>query len=328
MANMAKQSLSEQLDQIVGAIITHPDAAPPRADSKLAPLVRIAADLRDLPSKDFKARLKADLQRRATMATPAVKPIPEGYRTITPYLTVREAPQLLEFLRQAFGAELLFEGTGSAGGMHAEVRIGDSRIMIGGGGVYKGPWFPTSLHLKVDDVDAVYARTLRAGGTSIHEPTDFEYGERGAGIKDASGNHWYLATPQRETHFLPEMGSVTPYLHPVGTAKLIDFLKEAFGAEDVARHQSPEGTVVHAKVRIGDSIVEMGEAHAEYQPMPTMFYMYVNNVDAAYERALKAAGAKSISAPADQPYGDRRAAVEDPSGNQWYLATHIKDVAP
>jgi len=260
------------------------------------------------------------------MATPAVAAIPQGYRTVTPYLTVREAPQLLEFLGQAFGAQVLFKGTGSAGGMHAEVKIGDSKVMVGGGGAYPGPWFPTSIHLKVDDVDTAYARALQVGATSIHAPADFDYGERGAGVKDQSGNHWYLATPKGETHFLPEMGSVTPYLHPVGATKLIEFLKEAFSAEEIARHEEPKGTVVHAKVRLGNSILEMGEAHGEYQPMPSMFYMYVNNVDAAYERAIKA-GAKSLSAPADQPYGDRNAGVEDPSGNQWYMAARVKDVS-
>jgi PhnB protein len=327
---MAKQprteQQAEQLDALVTAVLARRDSPVPRASAELAPLARIAADLRDLPRENFWATLKAELERSATMATLAVKAIPEGYRTITPYLTVREAPQLLEFLAQAFGAELLFKGTGPGGGMHAEVKIGDSKVMVGGGGAYPGPWFPSSIHLKVDDVDAVYARALQAGATSIHAPANFEYGERGAGITDLSGNHWYLATPTGETHFLPEMGSVTPYLHPVGATKLIDFLEEAFGAEEVARHEEPKGTVVHAKVRIGNSILEMGEAHGEYQPMPSMFYMYVNNADAAYERAIKA-GAKSLFAPADQPYGDRNAGVEDAFGNQWYLASRVKDVA-
>jgi uncharacterized glyoxalase superfamily protein PhnB len=260
------------------------------------------------------------------MATPAVNRIPEGYRTITPYLTVREAPQLLEFLGQAFGAQVLIKGTGSAGGLHAEVKIGDSKVMVGGGGTYPGPWFPTSIHLKVDDVDAVYARALQAGAASIYAPADSDYGERGAGIRDLSGNQWYLATPKGETHFLPEMGTVTPYLNPRGAGKLIDFLKQAFSAEEVARHEEPKGTVVHAKVRLGNSVLEMGEAHGEYQPMPTMFYMYVNNVDGSYARAIKA-GAKSLFAPADQPYGDRNAAVEDPFGNQWYMAARVKDVS-
>jgi PhnB protein len=176
----------------------------------------------------------------------------------------------------------------------------------------------------VDDVDQVYARALRSGAISMHEPRDFEYGERGAGIKDASGNHWYLATPQGETHFLPDMATVTPYLHPRGAGEMIDFLKQAFGAEEVVRAETPDGVIEHAKIRIGDSILEMGEAHGDYQPMPTVFYMYVNNADASYDRALKA-GAKSISAPADQPSGDRNAGVEDPFGNRWYIATQLKD---
>jgi uncharacterized glyoxalase superfamily protein PhnB len=327
---MAKQpvtkQLMEDLDQLVTAVLYGRDSSVPKASGKLAALARIAAGLRGLPREDFRTTLKAELERSAIMATPAVSLIPEGYRTITPYLTVREAPQLLEFLGQAFGAHVLFQGTGSAGGMHAEIKIGDSRVMVGGGGAYPGPWFPTSIHLKVDDVDAVYARALEAGATSIHAPADFDYGERGAGVEDRSGNHWYLAAPKGETHFLPEMCTVTPYLHPVGAAGMIDFLKEAFSAEEVARHEEPKGTVVHAKVRLGNSILEMGEAHGQYQPMPSMFYMYVNNVDTAYDRAVKA-GAKSLSAPADQPYGDRNAGVEDPFGNQWYLAARVKDVS-
>ena len=327
---MAKQpstkQLAEELDQLITAVLSGTDSALPSVSGKLALLARIATDLRDLPRETFRTTLKAELQRSATMATPAVKLIPEGYRTITPYLTVREAPQLLEFLGQAFGAELLSKGTGSAGGMHAEVKIGDSRLMVGGGGAYLGPWFPTSIHLKVDDVDAVYARALEAGAASIHAPADFDYGERGAGIRDLSGNHWYVATPKGETHFLPEMGTVTPYLHPRGAGVLIDFLERAFNAEEIVRHEEPAGTVVHAKMRIGNSILEMGEAHGEFQPMPSMFYMYVNHVDAAYDRAIEA-GAKSLLAPVDQPYGDRNAGVEDPFGNQWYLAARVSDVS-
>ena len=69
----------------------------------------------------------------------------------------------------------------------------------------------------------------------------------------------------------------------------------------------------------------MGEAHGEYQPMPTMFYLYIEDCDALYRRSLEAGGT-SISPPTDHDYGDRSAAVQDPFGNQWYLATHVKDV--
>ncbi|MGA8762401.1 MAG: VOC family protein, partial [Candidatus Sulfotelmatobacter sp.] len=84
--------------------------------------------------------------------------------------------------------------------------------------------------------------------------------------------------------------------------------------------------VHHAEIRVGDSVVEMGEAHGPYQPMQSMFYMYVPDCDAVYRRALEA-GAKSIQEPADQPYGDRLGLVADAFGNQWCIATHVKDAS-
>jgi hypothetical protein len=81
--------------------------------------------------------------------------------------------------------------------------------------------------------------------------------------------------------------------------------------------RAPDETIKHAKMRVGRSVVEMGEAHGPWQPMPTMFYLYVDDVDAAYRRAL-AAGAASMEEPAVQPYGERRAAARDAFDNQWY----------
>src|SRR5438445_327383 len=210
---MARRSLIEQLDEAVQAIIIHPSTPLPGVDVRIAPLISVAAELRDLPRPDFKARLKADLEReissmrnsmlsnstRSQGTTTAVNPIREGFHTITPYLIVDEA------------------------------------------------------------------------------------------------------------------------------AGLIDFVKDAFGAEESGVYRSPDGTIVHAKVRIGSSLIEMGEAHGEYQPMPTTIYMYVENADAVYKAAL-AAGGTSLSEPADQPYGDRNGGVRDPFGNEWYIATHISDV--
>src|SRR5262249_1707041 len=98
----------------------------------------------------------------------------------------------------------------------------------------------------------------------------------------------------------------------------------AFGAQELFRAQSPDGVIHHARIQVGDSIVEMGEAHGPYQPMPSTFYLYVPNVDAAYHQALQA-GAHSLSEPADQDYGDRNAGVQDPFGNTWYISTHIRD---
>jgi PhnB protein len=118
---------------------------------------------------------------------------------------------------------------------------------------------------------------------------------------------------------------VNPYLHPLRAEPFISFLKRAFNAEEVAKYASPNGVVNHAVVRVGDSVIEMGEAHGKYQTMEPMFYLYVPNMEAVYRQAI-AAGATSFQEPADQFYGDRTAAVKDPFGNKWYIATHIKDV--
>ena len=244
----------------------------------------------------------------------------EGFRTVTPYIIAERGEELIDFVKQAFGAEELFRAIGSAGGYHCEVRIGDSMLMLGGGAKYKGPSHPTAIHLKVDNVDEVYERALRAGATSVHAPQDFEYGERGAGVNDPFGNEWYLATPIGETHFLPEMGTVTPYLHPHGADKLIEFLKQAFGAEEIARY-GPADKIEHAKVRVGDSVLELSEAHGPYQPLDSTFFMYVEDIDETYRRAL-AAGATSLYPPAVQPYGGRGAGVRDAFGNTWYIATN------
>lgn len=260
---------------------------------------------------------------------PAVSPVPKGYHTLTPYLIVQDAPAFIEFVKQVFSAEEAFRAIGAAGGVHAEVRVGDSRLMIGGGSPelsWRGDSRPTAFHIFVEDTDAVYQRALEAGAESIQAPADQEYGERVGCVKDFSGNQWYIATPQRKSHVPEGLRTVTPYLHPLRAEPVINFLKRAFGAQELEKYASPDGVVHHAKIKIGDSVLEMGEAHGPYQPMPTTFYLYVPDVDAVYRRALEAGGT-SLNEPADQPYGDRNGGVTDAFGNQWYIATHIKDVA-
>lgn len=321
---MANASLIEQLDEAVEAILANPGAPLPSVNARVDALLRVAAELRDLPSEDFKVRLKADLERRASMTRTAVKPVREGFHTITPYLIVKEAAELIDFVKQAFGAEELYRGTGTAGGIHAEVKIDDSIVMIGGGAALSRPSTPTGMHLYVRDADAVYERALQAGATSMYGPVDQVYGDREAGVKDLSGNHWYIATHKATGHLPEGLRTVTPFLHPRGADRMIDFLKEAFGAEEESRTQSPDGVIHHATVRIGDSMIEMGEAHGQWQPMATTIFMYVDDVDSLYQRAV-AAGAVSQSVPADQPYGDRVAGVTDAFDNLWYIATHIRD---
>jgi PhnB protein len=260
---------------------------------------------------------------------PAVPPIPAGYRTMTPYLVAKNAPALLEFVTQAFAAKENHKSTGSAGGMHAEIQLGDSKMMIGGGGEgysWKGEPKLGAFHVYVADCDAAYRRALAAGGTGIDAPVDRSYGERSGTVKDAEGNFWYIATYKGKNYKWEGAPDVQPCLHPRRAEPVLNFVKRAFGAEEQGRHASPDGVIHHVTVKIGDSYMEMGEAHGAYQPMQSMFYLYVPNVDASYRRALEAGGT-SISEPVDQPYGDRNAAVRDPFGNEWYLATHVKDVA-
>lgn len=124
----------------------------------------------------------------------AVQAIPEGFHTVTPYLIVQEAAQLIDFVKQAFEAKERFRDTGSAGGIHCEVMIGNSIVMIGGGGAWRGDPSPATLYLYVNDVDATYKRAIQAGATTINEPADQSFGDRMAGVKDAFGNVWYIAT--------------------------------------------------------------------------------------------------------------------------------------
>jgi PhnB protein len=258
-----------------------------------------------------------------------VNPVPPGFRMVTPYLIAKDGPALMEFAKNAFGGEETFRIVAPAGGLHAEVRIGDSMLMMGGG--IPGKPFnakpnTTALHLYVEDADAVCKKAVAAGATLIDEPRDQEYGERSGTVKDPAGNFWYVATSKGESYVPKELNNVNVYMHPLRAEPVISFLKRAFGARELAKYASPDGVVHHAEIRVGDSVVEMGEAQGKYAPMPAMFYLYVPDCDALYRRAL-AAGATSISEPTDQPYGDRSAGVKDAFGNTWYIATHIKDVA-
>ena len=295
-------------------------------------LSAIESMLRDLPRAEFRARLRRDLERMSTtmMTTREVSvagTVRHGFRTVTPYVVVRDAPGLIEFAARAFGAEETGRFVGA--GLHAEVRIGDSMLMIGGGmppeRPYDGQQWTTAFHIYVPDTDAVHERAIRAGATSVGEPMDQPYGERSSGVKDAFGNTWYIATAQGEHHVPSGMQTVNVYLHPLRAEPLIAFMTNAFGAANVQKFASPDGVIHHAQVTIGDTVIEMGEANGPYQPMPTRFYLYVADVDGGHRRALNA-GATSISEPMDLPYGERVAGVADAFGNQWYLATPLRRV--
>jgi len=120
--------------------------------------------------------------------------------------------------------------------------------------------------------------------------------------------------------------TVTPYLIVQGVPKLIAFMKKAFDAEEMSVTKHPDGSVMHADMKVGDSRIMMGEARDEWPPLPAMIYLYVPDTDATYTKAI-AAGAVTVMEPADQFYGDRNAGVKDPTGILWWIGTHQEDVS-
>lgn len=118
--------------------------------------------------------------------------------------------------------------------------------------------------------------------------------------------------------------SVTPYLVIPDVKAEIEFLKTAFGAELEHCHPRPDESVGHAEVRIRGAAIMMGQSSEQFPPMPGMVYLYTENTDADYQRALDA-GAESVMEPADMFYGARNAGVKDSNGNVWWIATQIEE---
>jgi PhnB protein len=117
---------------------------------------------------------------------------------------------------------------------------------------------------------------------------------------------------------------VSPYLITASAAKVVDFLKATFGARELSRMMKGE-IIGHAELKIGDSVVMLSDGSAQFPSQPASMHVYVEDVDAAYARAIKA-GAVSLREPADQFYGDRSGGVKDPGGNTWWISTHVEDV--
>ena len=115
-----------------------------------------------------------------------------GFHTVTPYLMVVDPDGFVGFLESAFAAEVTYRTTGDGGGHHIELRFGDSRIMVGGGGPIEQDQ-AAALFLYVDDVDSLHERAVKAGATSLMAPADGLFEEqRGAAVVDPAGNQWFL----------------------------------------------------------------------------------------------------------------------------------------
>jgi PhnB protein len=216
------------------------------------------------------------------------------------------------------------------------------------------------IKLMVPDADATAQRALAAGARLVRLVEDQFYGERVGQVADPFGYTWIIATHKQDvsveemqrglnqwnerseeekmasnaavsktessesTKAVPYIRegfrTVTPYILVNGAAQFIEFVKNAFGAEERGRVPVPSGKIMHAEVKVGESILELSDGNDQYGPTPVALHYYVDDADATYARALEA-GAVSTHAPVDQPYGDREAGVKDPFGNNWFIAT-------
>lgn len=121
--------------------------------------------------------------------------------------------------------------------------------------------------------------------------------------------------------------TVTPYLMVQDAAKFIAFMSTVFAAKTSEQLMRPDGKIGHTELRVGDSLIMLSEASESHPATPVMLHVYVEDVDAAFERAVRAGGTV-VAKPTNQFYGDRSGGVKEPSGNTIWIATHVEDVAP
>jgi PhnB protein len=256
----------------------------------------------------------------------AKSPIPEGFRSLTPYLIVDGAKNFLEFIKNAFGASEKFLMCDANGNVrHGEARMADSIIEFADA---SSVWsaMPAGLHYYAKNADDAYARALKAGGTSLYEPTNREYGDREAGVGDPAGNLWFIATHTGGKSYRPEiLQDLNTYFSVKDAGRFLDFLETAFGAEIIQKELSGSGAIRHAKARIGDAVVELSEGRAPWGPRAVAHHYYVENCDAVFARGL-ASGCKELRPMADQVYGERSGSLLDSWGNHWYIASHLEEL--
>jgi PhnB protein len=258
-----------------------------------------------------------------TLPVPYIR---KGFRTLTPYLLVPGAANLINFYKQAFGAEEIFRVArpGSDLIMHAEVRIAGSMVELADATAEFKPRASSNI-LYVPDVDAVFQRAVQAGATSLAVPADRPWGDRDGAVKDPGGITWYITAHGPGPHVTADTPAIVPVFLVEDAEKYVEFLKQAFHAREIFLTTDPAGKIRHMRLRVGNSILSGGEVHGKFQAAPFLLHMYVPNTDEIYANALRH-GATTIRGLEDAPYGDRTATVQDPAGNLWSLATHIKDV--
>ncbi|HUL16002.1 MAG TPA: VOC family protein [Terriglobales bacterium] len=256
------------------------------------------------------------------MSAASAKYIPEGFQAVTPYLVVPGLARLIDFLQSVFGAEEKFRSPRTDGSIqHAELRLGDSIVEMGEPAGDKWKAMPAALHCYFPGVDGIYERAVKAGAKILTKPTQMNYGDYETDFEDPSGNQWYVGMRRSGASIAPEgFHSVNIGLRAEGAKELIAFLQGAFGAETQFIQETNEGKVAYSTVRLGNSILEVGDPHGQWAARPTALHYYVEDSDAVFSKA-RAAGAEELSPVAQQPYGERSGSARDAWGNHWYIAT-------
>ena len=353
---MNKRSLIDQLNAAITQMLLQPSVPIADVDPEIAPLVRIASELRDLPRTEFMERLNTDLKRSTAMATTA-EPVAAARTAAAPRIAFKNAAKAIEFYTAAFGAREIMRFAIGEQIPHAEITIGDSSIMLTDewpeGGRFSAETLgnsPVAMALSVPNVDAFVEHAVDAGATVVFPVKDQFYGRREGTLRDPFGYLWSVSTVTEEMsveemHRRMNAGqpappkrsavdpipkgfrTLTPYIVAQEAAGLIDFVKQAFGAEETFRTIGGAGGI-HAEMRVGDSMLMMGGGGPGLKwsgkSKQFGFHYYVPDCDTTYKRALEA-GATSITEPVDQPYGERSATVRDAAGNFWYIATYHGD---
>lgn len=296
--------------------------------------------------------------------TKALPNPPAGFFTLTPNLVVNDVDAAVDYYTKVFGATKRFSLPGPDGKtIHAEIQIGDSIVMLGAEMAEMGAKSPKtlggspgSLLYYVTDADAVIKTAVDAGATVGMPAQDMFWGDRWGTLVDPFGHNWDIATHKEDltdeqigermkammgqpatptpgtpakSHQREGYHTLTPTVVAVDAKALIAFYKEAFGAEELNSTPMPDGRIMHAEVKIGDSILmladkfpEMGESKTpkDLSGTPFALMMYVPDADATFQKAT-AAGAEAKEQPHDAFWGDRYAGVSDPSGHHWGIAT-------
>src|ERR1700739_3755987 len=199
-----EQKKIEQLSQAVEAMLARNDGRVGKAGAEIEPVVRIAAEMRNLPSASFKARLKSELEGKKRMSTVA-EPVAAIRTTASPRLAFRDPAKAIEFYQRALGAKETFRFEVGGTIPHAEIMIGDSTIDITGewpeGGRFSAETLggsPISMSVQVDDVDAFAEHAVAAGMKVVRPAQDQFYGHRDALLQDPFGYSWGVYTVKEE----------------------------------------------------------------------------------------------------------------------------------